>query len=467
MSVDRDYRIRILTVTEGDPGASARGLQDTGKAAEKAGEDIKLMEFKGRELHEALHKINEIAPGLGTALRAVFNPELLGVTGLILAVETVKGALDSWKKKMDDMAEAGAKADFAAGANALRDAIRDATDAEAEFLRKQTEVLQGEHGITADLANRLGILAAIKAATQERADAEKTLSLAKIQQDEALGRITQSQAIEQKAAIEKAYLNKKSQDDEAQFWREQNERVNANNDALQKKGQLDHAAAEAADKLAKAQKAQADAKSAPSEEDARKARDEADKATAHAEELRRRVTSPLYADITAGSKERAAREAEEDAKAAQAKAADMERLRSQSAAANAIDIKALEDEKKAREDAVQKNNEAIAKTRDEAAKAYNERFNPEVVAARGGGLAAGESAIDVQTRTELARRARELHQEFMQQGPGMTKADATELLRALTDLGGSILQQGKNHVTQQQFQAELQALRRMIESKGK
>ena len=64
-----DYKINIITEADNSGAQSAaQGLQDVGKATETAGEHTHAFNTKGREMHEIMHKLNELVPGLGHAL---------------------------------------------------------------------------------------------------------------------------------------------------------------------------------------------------------------------------------------------------------------------------------------------------------------------------------------------------------------------------------------------------------------
>lgn len=458
MSIDREYKIRIQTVTEG-AGAqqAAQGLKDTGKAAEEAGEGMKFLETRGREWHKLIVEIDRVAPGLGQALRVLFNPATLGITGIVFAFEKIKSAFDDWKKKMDDMAEAGAKADFAESIKAALDVTREAIDAADEWQRKRAEIAKGEHGITAELNNQLQLIAAIQAAQQQQAEAEKTLALAKIKGDEALGNITPTQAIEKRAAAELEFARKKAAADAENIARQQQAREAAQKEAADNQEALDQKAQAAADKFTQGKDAKAHAQAAPSPEEIQKALDAVDEAQRKLDE-RKQDFDQNDPGFAAAIKSR-----EDELDAAKAQLQREQEQKHQADAASKIDVEKLKKDADAAQKAADDNRAAAAKARDESEKARNE--NVATAGARGAAERAGEETITANERTELMQRARELQKNALTGSNPLSKQDAAELLQLMRELGEKFFEQGANAVTKTQFQNEVQNLKRLIESK--
>jgi hypothetical protein len=78
-----------------------------------------------------------------------------------------------------------------------------------------------------------------------------------------------------------------------------------------------------------------------------------------------------------------------------------------------------------------------------------------------------EPGIDDRTHAEMSYQIQRIQKEFQTQGPSGSDRDVLESLSAIPRLSQALFDQSQNTVTKQQFQQELAALRRLIESKGK
>ena len=91
MSVDREYTIRISTVTENSGTQQiTQGLKDVGSAAEQAAGSTEALNRHGQELHELIREIERVAPGAGPTLQAILNPTVTGADGIPPVFERVK-----------------------------------------------------------------------------------------------------------------------------------------------------------------------------------------------------------------------------------------------------------------------------------------------------------------------------------------------------------------------------------------
>jgi len=101
----------LLAETAGAATAGGDATKDLGKKTEEATESFRLFNTQNREFKLLLGEANQIAPGLGVALRGLFNPEVLGIGLAILAVKTFVDWLKEGKKSADEMADAISKID--------------------------------------------------------------------------------------------------------------------------------------------------------------------------------------------------------------------------------------------------------------------------------------------------------------------------------------------------------------------
>jgi hypothetical protein len=462
MSVDREYRIKVYTEASGSGAQqTAQDLEDVGKAGEQAGEGMKLFETHGREFHRLLHLLDEILPGTGLLLKAAFNPATLGIGALVLGIEAVKSAIESYNKKLEEAGEAAAKADFASGIEAAIEVYRTAAEEQQKYIDNLHEIERGEHGITSELNNQLQLIAAIAASRQAQAEAEKTLALAKLKEQEVFGQITPSQAIIERGRIEEQYTRDKRAAEEKKFQDEQTSRQQAASDAGNKQAELNKRQAESSEALAKAQaKQKRDIKDAPADEDIKKAQDEVDKSQQKLGDMQVEI-----GDLDSPFFKKRIKDAEDEAAAIQTGLQKLEKLKQQAKAANGTDLTPLEIAAEKAKQEAKENAKAEAAARHAANQAQAE--HDQTAGSRDAADSASVRTDQSNVRVELLQRARSLNKEFDTQGGAISHADAVELLQLLRQYTAKDISDSQNTVTKQQLQQEIQALRRLIESKGK
>lgn len=463
MSVDREYRIRISTVADGTAAANtAQDLKGVGKAGEEAGEGIKIFETHGREMHKLIHELDQILPGAGIALKAAFNPATLGLGATVLIIEQVKSALEEYNKKLDEIGEAAAKADLASGIQAALEVSRAAVEEQEKYLHNLQEIQRGEHGVAVEMNNQLQLIAAIAAARQAHAEADKTLALAKLKEQEVMGTITPSQAIIQKGQIEEKYVREKRAAEERKFQEEQDARNLATDEAHYKQSDLDSKQAAAAEALEKAKAQKEKDKAANPEDDAiKKAIADADAA-----DEKRKAANNLLHQVNAEDRpefQQKLKDAEDEAAAARAQLNNLNNRRKAAKDAEGRDLSPLEIAAADATKAAQDNAKSEAAARDKANQAQRE--HDQAAGDKAGADTSSIGATQSNVRTELAQRAAALQKEFQNQGPAISHQDAAELLQLMRTVGEHFFEQGQNSVTKKQFQQELTALRRLIETK--
>lgn len=467
-----DARLRILVeyirdeaqakAALADLDALKTGAKETGHGIEEAGEGIKIFNVHGREMHRLIHELDHALPGTGLLLRAAFHPETLGIAAVVLGIELITKAVEKYKKKLEEAHEAAIKGDFAAGMEAALEATKSATDEQETYIRNLEEIKRGEHGVAAEMNNQLQLIAAIKAARQGQAEAEKTLALAKLKEDQVMGRITESDEIIRKGEIEKKFVAEKAKAETDDFRAQQKERQTIIDETARVEGGLQKSRDEAKQKFDAATNAQAQAKGAPTRDAVNKAQEEADAA---------KITFDKWMDDNFGhpTKEQAPKterlRAEAEEKQLAAKLAEKRFSQAQQAAK--LDSVALKADLDAKEKAVKDNDSARSKAQDEQAKATRTETDPDVTGAKTAQQRAQEGTIDAQTRTELLQRAKNLQKEFNSSGAGMSQQDALELLSVISQMGDAFAESMDKHPTKTQMKAEIDGLKRLIEKIGK
>jgi hypothetical protein len=402
----------------------------------------------------------EAVPELSRALAtlAYGNGAVAGIFLLVGAFEMVRKSISEAKKADEDFNKEAATARFADTAEAIRAAV----DAQGEYLAKLEEIKQGEHGLLVVLNNQLQLIAAIQAARQSQADAERTLALAKLKEDEVFGRVTESDAIQRRAQIEKKAIEDKAKSENETYRKQQQEREQIINEAAQKQNALDQARAEAKARLDAANLAKATSEKAPSLEVVRKAQDEAQKAL---EKFQAEWEIPMGVDspLPEGTSERS-RIDQNTAKQKQVTADLLQRQFYEAQRANRVDTKSLEADLENKTKEAKDNAAALAKARDDEQNASRTHSDPNVRSATDAARGASESAIDVQARAELAARARKLQDQFLANPDQLDSSELKELFSDLIQLGEAFFEQGKGAVTKQEFRQEMAQLRKLIDT---
>ncbi len=121
MSDEREFKI----VMSGDAGGLVSAAKESeqalnqvkeqatttgkegGKAEDEAAEKVKKHALSHRQLHRAMHAVNELIPGLGTAMQFAFGAAAGSVAVLVMGIEALKGALEKIEEKYKEAAEAG------------------------------------------------------------------------------------------------------------------------------------------------------------------------------------------------------------------------------------------------------------------------------------------------------------------------------------------------------------------------
>jgi hypothetical protein len=155
MSEDARLKILIQYIRDESQAKAALAdmdaLQQAGKKAGEgvleAGEGVKAFNTHGREMHRLINEMDRTLPGTGLLLRAVFNPEALGIAAVVLAVELIVKAFEKQKKALEELAgewiaqrdaidAAKASADeFTAGLARAKDAT---SELKEEFAKEQS-----------------------------------------------------------------------------------------------------------------------------------------------------------------------------------------------------------------------------------------------------------------------------------------------------------------------------------------
>ena len=196
----------------GSTKQNAAATRDLGDAEKKTAEHTEKHAEGGRELHRALHSLDQIVPGLGEALKVAFRPEEIGIVGALVAFETLKSVLEDISA-LEEIKLANFTGDKAA-VEAVRDAYEKAAVAARLFVDEQSRL--DAAGLSAgDIATRqIQIVKNLTSAQEQYNTAQHGLAESMIEANEKNGLISHQQALQQKFALDVEYARKKLQLDE-------------------------------------------------------------------------------------------------------------------------------------------------------------------------------------------------------------------------------------------------------------
>jgi hypothetical protein len=109
-------------------------------------------------------------------------------------------------KELDKEGALAAQHDFLPAIQMKNEVLLEANEAQNEYYNKLAGIESGEYHMAGDLAAQLELHTAVRKSQQDLAEAEKNLALAKVDEEKALGRISESVAVAKKVLIEKQYV---------------------------------------------------------------------------------------------------------------------------------------------------------------------------------------------------------------------------------------------------------------------
>lgn len=140
--MDESKRLEILIKYGLDDEGARKALNDLDglkKSTKGSTEETEKHNKHSREMMLLFRQLDRIVPGLGKALRAAFQPELLGVMGMIIAITALTKIFEAYRKKAEEAAEKAS-----AVWQASRDAAEDAKKSYDDF-QKTIENVIGLH----------------------------------------------------------------------------------------------------------------------------------------------------------------------------------------------------------------------------------------------------------------------------------------------------------------------------------
>lgn len=111
------------------------GTEKGGEATKEAAKGVELFNTHGRDMHKLIHGLNELVPGLGSALKFAFHPGTIGIGVTLLLVQQFAEHLKKAKEEAEALAQATANTWIA-----QRDAAEELLKMMGEVASKQDEL---------------------------------------------------------------------------------------------------------------------------------------------------------------------------------------------------------------------------------------------------------------------------------------------------------------------------------------
>lgn len=192
--------------------------KEAGAADVDAAADAEKLNLKKREFHQLLHGLPPQLHQAGLAFTNLFyNPVFAGMLAVTAVFQIAKKHLDDYNKALDEMGKKAAEADFLPGIEAKLDVLRDGAAEMQKWLDQLDQEKSGEQGIAKALADQLGLMESLAKLKESQARADEALALAKIKEGQVSGRITPADAERQTAEVRaKAVADEQAAKEKAQ-----------------------------------------------------------------------------------------------------------------------------------------------------------------------------------------------------------------------------------------------------------
>jgi hypothetical protein len=223
-------------------GKYAESTADLGKKTEAAGLIQEKSTAYVRAQFVLFTELNKIVPGLGMALHAAFAGPLGPIILLAAGIAEVTSLIKAQNAALDEQAKAGANADFLDAIQSRLAVFTNAAASAQQFADGLKNIEDNSKSAKTELEGQIKTLQALERAQAALTSAQKELEIARIQQDEATGKITPEQAAERRAKTEKDYLEKSQKDKEAAQHKDLATRQAAADKARQSQTGFDYAA---------------------------------------------------------------------------------------------------------------------------------------------------------------------------------------------------------------------------------
>lgn len=172
---EEDVSLEILIKT----AAETYGADEAQKALDKfkeqaggAGENVEKMNKGGREMRHLMRELNHVIPGLGTAMKAAFNPEAVGLIATLIAVQQLVKLLESAKKKAEELRKQQAESVTSMWEQQSK-MMAEARQAWSDMSYQLTEAAKANDKLRASQELELAVLEAQAEAAKKAADGDK------------------------------------------------------------------------------------------------------------------------------------------------------------------------------------------------------------------------------------------------------------------------------------------------------
>ncbi len=198
-----DLEIKIRTTAEGDGvQQTADDLKKLQPAAQEAGKAVQDLDFKKKDLRATLKALRHEVPELGVVLRYLTSPFAGIAAAATLAYQALKTFFDNLKKQEQ---EAQAFERITESMGKFKAMLQESKDQAAAFATSLKDIATQAENAATKLAAFVKEQQKQNRRTSEKENRQKALELAQIDEAEEAGKLTPSQAIRARAAVEEKY----------------------------------------------------------------------------------------------------------------------------------------------------------------------------------------------------------------------------------------------------------------------
>jgi hypothetical protein len=191
----------VATEVKASSAAATEDSKNTEELANKTG----FLSLKKTELKKLVRELGHEFPIAGMAGRMMMNPIVAGLSLGIMAFGAAKKALDDWNAELDATAAKNAGHDFLPGIEAKKAALEEGATAAAAFGESLNAIGAAEDAFSGKVKLAIDKLHEFIAAQAEVNSAAEGKEIADVNLKEKLGKMTGTQAIEQRGAIKERY----------------------------------------------------------------------------------------------------------------------------------------------------------------------------------------------------------------------------------------------------------------------
>lgn len=185
--------------------AGAQANREDAQSSDDAAKKTEFLSLKKTELKKLVRELGHEFPIAGMAARAMMNPILAAFTGAIMVFGAAKKALDDWNAALDQAEQRNSSRDLLPGIEAKATAMRQGAAAAEEFQESLGAIGEKEDEFANKIKIAIDRLHEFATAQTEVSNAREANELANVNLQQKLGKLTEADAIQARAAIKEQY----------------------------------------------------------------------------------------------------------------------------------------------------------------------------------------------------------------------------------------------------------------------